>query len=239
MTTLRTPTPGLGTPRRWAVFGVGVALLLVGIATSINANLGVGSWQVLETGLARVTGAGLDLVILGEAALAIVLAWVWLGERPWIATVLLAFGGIGITAAIDVVPVPGTILGQSIQLGVGMVLLAFGVAFYLASDLGASAQDSLFVGVYRKYRLRPSWVRFGVDALVVVLGILLGGQFGIGTFAVTLGVPLLIEPALRIGHRLADTPLPEAMRPPAPEGTEVTPAAAVETAIAGQVDHTG
>ena len=244
VTTLRTPTPGLGTPRRWAVFGLGVALLLTGIATSINAGLGVGSWQVLETGLARVTGAGLDLVIFGEAALAILLAWVWLGERPWIATVLLAFGGIGITAALDVVPVPGTVLGQAVQLGAGMVLLAFGVAFYLASDLGASAQDSLFVGIYRKYRLRPAWVRFGVDALVVGLGILLGGQFGVGTFAVTLGVPLMIEPALRLGHRLADTPLPEAMRPavqdvsaqdPATEDEpEVTPAAAVETAIA---DH--
>ena len=91
------------------------------------------------------------------------------------------------------------------------MLIAVGVAFYLAADLGASAQDALFVGFYERYGVRPGVVRFGLDFLLVVSGMALGGQFGIGTFVATLGIPLLIEPAMRVGFRLARTDPPAAL----------------------------
>ena len=208
----RLGTPGIGTPRRWSVLLLGVGCLMVGIAVSITADLGVGSWQVLETGLVEVTGAGFGLVVFAEAAVALTLAWVWLGERPWIATPLLAAAGIGIGAMLDALSTPSSLPAQIAMLGFGTVLMAVGIAFYLASDLGASAQDALFVGFYRKYGVRPGIVRFGLDASLVLAGLVLGGQFGAGTVAVTLAVPALIEPALRFGHRLALTPLPAALQ---------------------------
>lgn len=204
--------PGFGTPRRWLVFVVGVACLIGGISLSVTAELGVGSWQVLETGLVETTGASYGVVVLVVSALAIALAWLWLGQRPWIATVILSFGGVGIGALLAVLSTPGSLALRVVFLTAGMVLIAFGVAFYLASELGASAQDSLFVGFYRTYGVRPGIVRFGLDGSLVVMGALLGGQFGAGTVAVTVVVPALIEPALRAGHRLAATPLPAALR---------------------------
>jgi uncharacterized protein len=194
------------------VFAAGVACLITGIALSVTADLGVGSWQVLETGLVETTGASYGVVVLGESFVALTLAWLWLGQRPWFATVLLAFGGIGIGALLAVLSTPDAMVGRMLLLSAGMVLIAVGVAFYLASDLGASAQDALFVGFYRKYAVRPGVVRFGLDGSLVVTGALLGGQLGAGTVAVTLVVPALIEPALRTGHRLAATPLPVALQ---------------------------
>jgi uncharacterized protein len=204
--------PVVGTPRRWGVFAAGVGCLITGIALSVTADLGVGSWQVLETGLVETTGASYGVVVLGESIVALTLAWLWLGQRPWFATVLLAFGGIGIGALLAVLSTPDAMVGRMLLLSAGMVLIAVGVAFYLASDLGASAQDALFVGFYRKYAVRPGVVRFGLDGSLVVTGALLGGQLGAGTVAVTLVVPALIEPALRTGHRLAATPLPVALQ---------------------------
>ena len=204
--------PVVGTPRRWGVFAVGVACLISGIALSVTADLGVGSWQVLETGLVETTGLSYGAVVLAESLVAITLAWWWLGQRPWFATVLLAFGGVGIGAMLAVLDTPDAMAGRVVFLGAGMTLIAVGVAFYLASDLGASAQDALFVGLYRKYAIRPGVVRFGLDGSLVVLGAVLGGQFGAGTVAVTIVVPVLIEPALRAGHRLAATPLPVALQ---------------------------
>lgn len=211
MSTELTTSPGLGTPRRWAVFVVGFAALITGIALSIAADLGVGSWQVFETGLVEATGLGFGTVILLEAAVALAIAWLWFGERPWIATALLALGGVPLGMLIDAVGEPEHLGLRVVMLAVGSALIALGVAFYLASSLGASAQDALFVGFYRTYDVRPSVVRFGLDATLVIAGFLLGGQLGAGTVAVTLLVPALIEPALRIGHRLADTPLPASM----------------------------
>lgn len=207
--------PGLGrwgSPRRWTVFVVGLGCLLTGIALAITSELGVGSWQVFETGLVESTGLGFGTVVLAEALAALALAWAWLGERPWIATVVLACGGIGIGALLDVLDTPEALAGRIAMLGLGMVLLAVGVAFYLASELGASAQDALFVGLYKRYGIRPGVVRFGLDGSLVVAGALLGGQLGAGTVAVTVLVPILIEPALRLGHRLADTPVPAALQ---------------------------
>lgn len=204
-------SPAFGSPRRWGVFAVGAACLIVGIGLSITADLGVGSWQVLETGLVEATGASYGLVVIAESTVAIGLAWFWLGQRPWIATVLFAFGGVGIGAVLAALVTPETLGVRLVFLAGGMVLIAVGVAFYLASDLGASAQDSLFVGLYRTYAIRPGVARFALDGSVVALGALLGGQLGVGTIAATLVVPVLVEPALRIGHRLADTPLPLAL----------------------------
>ncbi len=207
-----TPIAKWGNPRRWAVFLLGLTCLVVGIAMSITAGLGVGSWQVLETGLMATTGAGFGPVALVESLVALVVAWVWLGQKPWIATAVLAFAGVGVGALLAVMVTPDDVVGQVALLGVGTVMLAVGVAFYLASDLGASAQDSLFVGLYQRYRVRPGIIRFVMDGTLVVVGIALGGQFGVGTFVLTVAIPLLIEPALHIGHRLAGTPLPDAMR---------------------------
>jgi len=207
-----------GTPRRWLVFAVGITSLILGISLAITAELGVGSWQVLETGLVEATGLGFGTVVLLEAAVALTVAWVWLGERPWIATVVLGFGGVGIGAVLGVLDTPASLPGRAALLALGIVLLAVGVAFYLASDLGASAQDALFVGIYRRYRIRPAVVRLAIDATAVAAGFLLGGQLGAGTVVVTFAVPALIEPALRLGHHLAATPLPEAMaRSPRPD----------------------
>ena len=189
----------------------GVACLLAGISLAITAELGVGSWQVFETGLVEATGLGFGTVVLGEALAALALAWFWLGERPWIATLVLAFGGVGIGALLGVLSTPDLLAARVALLAIGAVLIAVGVAFYLAADLGPSAQDALFVGIYRRYEVRPAVVRFALDGSLVVGGFLLGGQLGAGTVVMTILVPVLIEPALRLGHRLADTPVPAAL----------------------------
>jgi uncharacterized protein len=210
--TVLVPRHALGSPRRWAVFASGLASLVVGIALAITAELGVGSWQVLETGLVATTGAGYGAVVVGESLLLLVLAWAWLGQRPWIATAVLMTAGVGIGALLDVMTTPEALAARVGMLLVGMLLVGVGVAFYLASDLGASPQDALFVGLYTRYRLRPATVRLALDATVVAIGWAIGGQVGLGTAVVTLGLPLFIEPALRLGHHLARTPLPAAMQ---------------------------
>lgn len=203
--------PRFGSPRRWGVFVVGFCCLVGGIALSITAELGVGSWQVFETGWVEATGASFGVVVFVEAVVGLTLAWVWLGQQPWIATAVFAGAGVGIGELLDALSTPGSVIGQVVMLLTGVTLIAVGVAFYLAAELGASAQDALFVGFYRTYDVRPGVVRFGLDASLVVAGFLLGGQLGVGTVAVTFVVPVLIEPALRLGHRLADTPPPDSL----------------------------
>lgn len=205
-----------GTPRRWAVFLLGVTLLGTGVALSIVAEVGVGSWQVLETGLVTTTGATFGLVVIVESLVALTLAWVWLRQPPGIATVLIAFGlGPLVDVLLDVLPRTDALVPSVAQFTLGTLLIGTGVGFYVAAELGPSAQDALFVGFYRRYPVRPRSVRLGLDLLLVAGGFVLGGQLGIGTVVVTFGLPLVVEPALRVGHHLADTE---------PTGVDVRPA---------------
>lgn len=205
-----------GTPRRWAVFLVGGLLLGTGVALSITANVGVGSWQVLETGLVTATGGPFAVVVIVESLLALALAWLWLRQPPGIATVVIALGiGPLIGLLLDVLPAPASMLVGVGQFTIGTVLIGLGIGLYVAAELGPSAQDALFVGLYRRYPVRPRTARLALDATLVGLGFSLGGQLGIGTAVVTFGSPLVVEPALRLGHWLAGTN---------PAGVQVRPA---------------
>ncbi len=203
---LTTPEAPWGTPRRWLVFLLGVTLLGSGVALSITAEVGVGSWQVLETGLVESTGLPFGVVVILESLVALALAWVWLKQPPGIATVIIALGlGPLVGVMLEVIPTPtGLPLGVA-QFAIGTLCIGVGVGFYVAAELGPSAQDALFVGLYRHYPMRPGTARFLLDGSLVLGGWALGGQLGIGTLVVTVGLPLVVEPALRVGHRLADT----------------------------------
>lgn len=220
-----TPLPGAGTqapvppprhrgavgPRALATLLLGIGLLTFGIALLLRAELGVGSWQVFETGLMAVTGASFGVVAVTESLVVLAIAWWWLDERPWIATVLLALGGIPVNIMLGLIETPATVAGQSGMLVAGTVIITVGLGCYLGADLGASAQDSLFVGFYRRYGVRPAIVRWGLDLSLVLVGFLLGGDVGLGTILITIGVAALVEPAMRLGHRLSGAPLPAAL----------------------------
>ena len=201
--------PDLGTPRRWAVFAVGVVSLALGVVLTIVAGIGVGSWQLLETGLVAATGADLGLVILLESLAAVALAWLLFRQEPGPGTLIIAaLVGPMVGALVDIIPEPTTFAGTAVMYTVGLVLLGLGVGLYVASDLGASAQDLLFVGFYRRVRVRPGVARFTLDATLVAAGWSLGGQIGVGTILLTFGLPPLVELSLQLGERLSGSQLP-------------------------------
>ena len=91
---------------------MGLAFLVAGIGLSVTSGLGVGSWQVLETGLMATTGLSFGAVVLAESLVAILLAWLWLGQRPWIATLVLAFAGLGVNEVLAALTQPSSTAGQ-------------------------------------------------------------------------------------------------------------------------------
>jgi uncharacterized membrane protein YczE len=196
-----------GTLRQYAVLLGGAALLSVGISLSINAGLGVGSWQVFETGLIATTGASFAVVAVIESVVVLLVAWRWLGQLPGPATVLFAaLIGPLVSWLLTVVPVAQDTASAASLLAVGIVLIGVGVGLYVGAGLGASAQDSLFVGVFTRFSWRPRTARLLTDVLLVGGGWALGGQVGVGTVVITLGLPLVIEPGMRAGAALAAQP---------------------------------
>ena len=100
----------------------------------------------------------------------------------------------------------------------GIVIPAIGTAFYIGADLGAGPRDTLMLIGARRTRFRIGIVRAVLELTALVVGIVLGGTFGVGTVAFALGIGPCIEASLALLERsplavaIATRPSPE---PPA------------------------
>lgn len=202
-----------GSPARWSVLVVGVLLLGLGVAISIQAAagvsaVGVGSWQVFETGLVEATGVRFAVVVLVESLLALALAWVVFKVPPGPATVIVALLiGPLVDLLLGVIGSPTSFVPALLMFAGGTVMLGVGVGLYISANLGPSAQDALFVGMFTRLQMRPAVARLVLDGILTVAGWLLGGRVGVGTVLVLLILPPIIERTLVIGQRLAGTDL--------------------------------
>src|SRR6056297_2695516 len=84
------PAPGRAADmaRRSVQFVIGLAGMGLGVATMLEANIGVGPWSVFHDGLARVTPLSFGQALMAVGVGVALLAWRWTGQRPGPGTVL-------------------------------------------------------------------------------------------------------------------------------------------------------
>ena len=145
------------------------------------------------------------------------LAWA-LGAAPGIGTVanaVLIGVYIELLLAVDWVD---ALSDQSLAvrialIPIGLAFFGAGSAFYIAAALGAGPRDSLMLVLSARTGKRIGVVRASIELSVLVIGIALGGTFGVGTIAFA----LLIGPIIEVSFRLLDrSPLAVASAEPAP-----------------------
>lgn len=180
--------------RRLARLITGLALYAFADALMIRAALGVDPWTVFAQGLMAQTGLGYGLLtnIIGALVL---LLWIPLRQRPGLGTVLnvLLIGPI-IELSVWILPVMPNVWAQAGMFTAGLVLLAVASGIYIGAQMGPGPRDGLMTGIHNRFGW-PIWVgRFGVEATVLLIGWLLGGNVGLGTLAFA----LLIGPLCNI-----------------------------------------
>jgi uncharacterized membrane protein YczE len=85
----------------------------------------------------------------------------------------------------------------------GVVLNALATAAYIGVHLGPGPRDGLMTGLVRRTGRSVRLVRTGIEVVVVVLGVLLGGTLGLGTVVYALGIGPLVQVLLpRVTVRL-------------------------------------
>ena len=175
------------------IFGTGEAVL-------IAAGIGVSPWTVLAQGITEQTS-----FTVGEAtfivSVCVILLWVPLREIPGIGTILNA---ILIALSIDVmapfIPEQENLPNAIVQSAFGVMMVGIGSALYLTANLGPGPRDGWMTGVQKKTNWPIGRVRVGIEIIVLSIGILLGGTFGLGTIMFALG----IGPAVAISLGITD-----------------------------------
>ncbi|GAB2549613.1 YczE/YyaS/YitT family protein [Leucobacter ruminantium] len=163
-------------------------LILYGVADAfmIEAAVGVDPWTVFAQGLSRHTGMGIGLLtnIIG---LLVLLLWIPLRQRPGIGTACnILLVGPGIELGLWLLPTPDELWVRVLFFAIGLVLLAVASGIYIGTDLGPGPRDGLMTGIHLRFGA-PIWVgRTAVEASVLAIGWILGGDVGVGTLAFAL-----------------------------------------------------
>ena len=165
----------------------------------VQANLGLGPWDVLHMALTNHFPISLGEATIG-VAIVVTLADVVLGEPLGWGTIMNMLSiGVWVDILRPIVPAVPTVLWLQIgYLMLGTLIMGFGTAIYVGVDAGAGPRDSLMFALSRisKTSLRRS--RTILEVIVVAIGWLLGGPLWFGTllFAFTIG------PAVQLAFRM-------------------------------------
>lgn len=170
----------------------GLALFGIGISLQMNANIGAPPWDVFHQGVAKQTEISIGRIIV-MTGFALLLLWIPLKQKPGLGTILNALE-IGLVAdiALEIIPEPNNIFIRIIMVVVGILTVAIGTGLYIGSALGPGPRDGLMTGLAR----RGIPIRIGrtaIEITVLIIGMILGGQVGIATFAFAFGVGPLVH----------------------------------------------
>jgi uncharacterized membrane protein YczE len=175
----------------WLVAGLFVFSL--GIICFLESRLGLPPWDVLHQGIAKRTPISFGLANELVGVLVLLVAW-RLGARVGTGTVgnavliglfIVLLQPLHAVHRLSDLPLGGRI----VLLAVGLVLFGVGSAFYIGAGLGAGPRDSLMLVGARRSGVRVGAVRAAIEIFVLLVGVVLGGQVGIGTvlFAALIG----------------------------------------------------
>ncbi|SHE78238.1 hypothetical protein SAMN05444392_103125 [Seinonella peptonophila] len=168
-------------------FFVGLSLVSLGVTFTIQAKLGVGSWDVLNTGLSNVTSLSIGTAnFLVSLVATIGLLFLNRSLLKWgtIFNLLLIGLLMDLFLRSDWIPVAHTLWLQIIWLFLGIITIAFGAALYLSPSYGSGPRDGLMLEFSKRFNLSIRSVRTIMEIIVVTIGWLLGGKVFIGTLVI-------------------------------------------------------
>jgi uncharacterized membrane protein YczE len=195
-------SPGPHGVAAWIKLLAGLWLFAAGIVLALRSGLGVSPWDVFHDGIRQVTplSFGVATVLLG---LLLVGVGALIGVRPGPGTLanmvligvfvdlLLAAGVPGDLEALDLAVRLSALAG-------GVVLVALGSALYIGAGLGSGPRDGLMLAISVRTGWRVGLVRTLIEAVVLAVGVLLGGSAGIGTLLFAFGIGPAVEAAFRL-----------------------------------------
>jgi uncharacterized protein len=177
--------------RNFAMLMVGLVLFALAMVFSLQCNLGASSWAVFHDGIAIQTPLSFGQGTILVGVIMVFVSWAF-RVKPGAGTFAnMILVGIWVDVILwsDIIPEAQSYPARIAMLLVAVFLLGFATAMYIKPGFGAGPRDSFMLAMTRLTNIRVSIIRWGMEVSVVILGILMGGDFGIGTiiFAMLIG----------------------------------------------------
>jgi uncharacterized membrane protein YczE len=181
---------------------VGLWFFAMGTVMTIRAELGISPWDVLADGLRLRTPLTFGTAVI-TVGIVLVIAGMLLGLRPGIGTlsnmVLIGvFVDLMLATEWGVGLEDGPITPRVALLVAGVLTIGLGSALYIGAELGAGPRDGLMVLIATRTRWGVGVSRAMVEGTALAVGVVLGGDAGVGTALFALGIGPSVDLAFRL-----------------------------------------
>jgi uncharacterized membrane protein YczE len=185
--------------RDFLVIQIGFLLYGLALALIVRADLGTGTWLVLEVALANILGIKIGTMTVYMGFFILILALAFREQVGWGTLGNILSIGPWLNLFLDFISTPKDNLGLQIGMFLlGIVIQGMATAIYIGVDAGAGPRDSLMLAVHRTTGVSIRVARGAIEVIVVLIGWLLGGPAGIGTVVFA----LLIGPSVQWAFKL-------------------------------------
>ena len=194
--------------KRFIRLNIGLIVFGFALALMLEARLGLGPWDILHQGISirtdissQIFGKNIDLTSVGMISIivgaVIMIFWLPLKERPGIGTILnVIVIGIMIDVWMFVLPNTNNLIIRFLMILIAPILVALGTILYIGAEMGPGPRDGLMTGLAKR-GIPIAVARTSMEALVLIVGFILGGNLGWGTiwFAFSIGpfIQLIIQ----------------------------------------------
>lgn len=176
------------------IAALGLMLFALGVYLTIQANLGVEPWTLLNIGLAKQLG-----ILYGNASiiasLTILCIDLFLKEKIGIGTLLDAVvvgKTVDLLNWLNLLPTQNHTISGVLFMLIGFLIMGCGQYIYMRAGLSCGPRDALLVAMGKKlYRLPIGIVNIMLLSAALLAGWALGGPIGIGTVIAPFGIGLM------------------------------------------------
>lgn len=169
--------------KKLILLNIGFFFCALGTAFFIKSGSGMAPWEVLHSGLAKTLGIRIGRSGIIVSGIIVALDYV-LGAKIGFGTIFNMIN-IGlftdIILSFNIIQTSDIFAIQIIFLFVGMFFMNIGIWIYISQGMGAGPRDGLMVAIAQKTNISIQLLRSLIESSAVVVGIMLGGSFGIGT----------------------------------------------------------
>ncbi|MEA4821829.1 MAG: hypothetical protein VB122_06370 [Erysipelotrichales bacterium] len=181
----------------YKLFWVFISVILLGLGgyLFVMANIGSDALTVFNQGVA--TFLNIDFgygIIITNSILIIVMFFVRRDLISYGTFMSLLIGPIvNLFSSISLLVTPNSIYLKILMLVIGIIIAALGIAIYISMKLGLSPFESVVVAIQEKLKTHFRYVKIVFDAILFIIGYLLGGVVGFGSIIAIITIGPLVD----------------------------------------------
>lgn len=163
------------------ISSISALILGFGCVFFVQASLGSDAMTTLMNGMEMILGCTLSQCNLIINIVMIILAFLIDRKQIGIGSILYPIvSSQGISLGFMLIPVFNTYM-QIIGYLCGIILLSVAIAIAAKTDCGKNPYDALCFAIMSKRNVKYNLIRSVLDAIMLIIGVILGGTYGIGT----------------------------------------------------------